>query len=306
MEYKVHKYRYDNFHKFEDIIKQSLDYLGYSDSDISNVKHIPAVNVYNHCHISEVSNPNRPIVGHSLIFKPTAPTSKHFAIDTLGYANASTLAYEKPDINPDIEQMDWASIVELRNTKPNKWDDSILLKWHQARVNIPEDHILIIGQQPHDETVNGFGFGDHWKKLTQIVDGLKDGPIVIKLHPAMDREIQMRAKQIEKWISQGITVITDYVSIHTVLPRTRVAIVENSTAGIECLMHEVPVISYGWPEYHWATLKAQTIPQINSATTDLDWYQPVYAKQFIEWYINHYLCTDINSTVRRLKEILWT
>jgi len=25
---------------------------------------------------------------------------------------------------------------------------------------------------------------------------------------------------------------------------------------------------------------------------------------FVEWYINHYLCTDINSTIRRLKEIL--
>ena len=66
VEYKVHKYRYDNFHKFEEIIKQSLDFLGYNDSDISSVKHIPAVNVYNHCHKSEISTDN------NIIFKPTA------------------------------------------------------------------------------------------------------------------------------------------------------------------------------------------------------------------------------------------
>jgi hypothetical protein len=69
-------------------------------------------------------------------------------------------------------------------------------------------------------------------------------------------------------------------------------------------MHEVPVISYGWPEYHWATKKLPTLPQLQDLLHDMSWHRPVYARQFIEWYINHYLCTDINNTVRRLKELL--
>ena len=286
MEYKIHQYRFDNFTKFEDIIRQSLNELGHVESDN------PDLNIYNHCHKSEISTDN------NIIFKPTAPTSQHFALDTLGYANSSTLAYEKPDINPDIEQMDWASIVDLRNTKPNKWDDSILLKWKIAK-DVKDDHILVIGQMPDDETVHGFGFGDHIVKLKMIVDKLHGENVVIKLHPRYKNPVL-----VKQWKDAGHHVITGFDSIHSILPKTRVAIIDNSTAGIECLMHEVPIISYGWPEYHWATQKLQTLPQLKDLVNDLSWYQPVYSKQFIEWYIHHYLCTDINSTIKRLEDII--
>lgn len=288
MEYKIHQYRFDNFTKFEDIIRQSLNELGHIESNN------PDLNIYNHCHESEIHTNN------NIIFKPTAPTSKHFALDTVGYANASTLAYEKPtdDIFEDIERMDWVSIEELRKSKPNKWDDSILLKWRKAE-NIKDDHILIIGQMPDDETVNGFGFGNHISKLERIVDKLSDENIIIKLHP------RYKNKQlVQKWTDAGHHVITGFDSIHSILPKTRVAIIDNSTAGIECLMHEVPIISYGWPEYHWATKKLQTLPQLKDLVNDLSWHRPVYARSFIEWYINHYLCSDINSTVKRLNQII--
>jgi len=286
VEYKIHQYRFDNFTKFEDIIRQSLNELGHVESDN------PDLNIYNHCHKSEISTDN------NIIFKPTAPTSRHFALDTLGYANSSTLAYEKPNINPDIEQMDWVSIIELKNTKPNKWDDSVLLKWRIAK-NVKDDHILVIGQMPDDETVNGFGFGDHIKKLEMIVNILSDENLIIKLHPRYKNK-----PLIKKWEDAGHRVITAFDSIHSILPKTKVAIIDNSTAGIECLMHEVPIISYGWPEYHWATKKLQTLPQLKDLVNDLSWYQPVYAKQFIEWYINDYLCSDINSTIKRLEDII--
>jgi hypothetical protein len=288
VEYKIHQYRFDNFTKFEDIIRQSLNKLGHIESNN------PDLNIYNHCHKSEIHTNN------NIIFKPTAPTSKHFALDTIGYANASTLAYEKPldDIFEDIERMDWVSIQNLRLTSPNKWDDSILLKWRKAE-NIKDDHILIIGQMPDDETVNGFGFGNHINKLELIVDKLSDENIIIKLHP------RYKNKQlVQKWTDAGHHVITGFDSIHSILPKTRVAIIDNSTAGIECLMHEVPIISYGWPEYHWATKKLQTLPQLKDLVNDLSWHREVYARSFIEWYINHYLCFDINSTVRRLNQII--
>ena len=152
---------------------------------------------------------------------------------------------------------------------------------------------------PDDETVNGFGFGDHIKKLEMIVNILSDENLIIKLHPRYKNK-----PLIKKWEDAGHRVITAFDSIHSILPKTKVAIIDNSTAGIECLMHEVPIISYGWPEYHWATKKLQTLPQLKDLVNDLSWYQPVYAKQFIEWYINDYLCSDINSTIKRLEDII--
>ena len=71
------------------------------------------------------------------------------------------------------------------------------------------------------------------------------------------------------------------------------------------MMHGVPIISYGWPEYHWVTLKAQTIPMINSAVRDLSWHSEKDTEMFIHWYINRYLCKDVKSVKRRIQDILW-
>ena len=280
--------------RYYDVIREAMNQLGHSEV----VEDSPAdIHFYNH--IQTFNNTQ-------IIVKPTAPTSKHFALDLHGYANTSEMAYEDPyvyetmysHLNPK-NKMDWSIITDLIEKKSNKWDDSILLKWRKPKIKIPEDHILVIGQMPDDETVHGFGFGDHIVKLKMIVDKLHGENVVIKLHPRYKNPVL-----VKKWQDAGHTVIDGYISIHDVLPKTRVAIVENSTAGIECLMHEVPVISYGWPEYHWVTAKAQTLPHIESLISDLRWHDKRKAKQFIYWYINDYLCTDIDSTVNRLKELI--
>jgi len=295
--YKFHQYKFDNMNRYYDVIREAMNQLGHSEV----VEHNEAdINFYNH--IQTFNNTQ-------IIVKPTAPTSKHFALDLHGYANTSEMAYEDPyvyeymysHLNPK-NNMDWSIITDLIEKKSNKWDDSILLKWRKAK-NIANDHILIIGQVPTDETVNGFGFGDHFQRLRMIVDYLKDENIIVKLHPSM--KIKGKTKDIiDRWIQNGIDVRTDFESIHDFLPYTKCAIIDNSTAGIECLMHEVPIISYGWPEYHWVTAKAQTLPHIKSLISDLRWHEKRRAKQFIYWYINDYLCTDIDSTVNRLKELI--
>ena len=291
MLYKFHDYKFEKIaNKYYDTIRSAMNNMGHEEcKNFSN--YTADINFYNHT-VNSTYTPGM------IIVKPTAPTSQHFALDTIGYANSSSLAYTEPDINDDIEQMDWVSIEELRKTRPNKWDDSVLLKWRDAK-DIKDGHILIIGQMPDDETVNGFGFGDHIKRMDMIINKLKNENLVIKLHPRYKNKTL-----VKKWRDAGHRVITGFDCIHSILPKTRVAIVDNSTAGIECLMHEVPIISHGWPEYHWATQKLQTLPQLKDLVWDLTWYRPVYARQFIEWYINHYLCSDIKTTQKRLTEIL--
>ena len=294
MEYKIHQYRFDNFTRFEDVIRKAMNTLGHTESNN------PEINIYNHCYQSEVST------NKNIIFKPTAPTSKHFALDTIGYANSSSLDFHTDwfYFKDTPKEKDVEYIQSLIKAKSNKWDESILLKWKKAK-DIANDHILIIGQVPTDETVNGFGFGDHFKKLSMIVDYLKDENLIVKLHPSTRMKIKGKVKdKVDKWIQDGIDVRTEYESIHDFLPKTRVAILENSTAGIECLMHGVPVISYGWPEYHWVTKKLQTLTQLDVIVNNLSWHDKDDADSFIHWYINKYLCHDVNSTMERLKEII--
>lgn len=291
MEYKIHQYRY-NFKPYEEVIRKALNELDYTETDNVGPMGIPGLNIYNHCHSSELTTKN------NLIFKPTAPSGDYFAIDKIGYASASQLAFNKPNLPGLLQYKDSDNIIDLIANKSNKWDNSILLKWRKPK-NVLNNHILIVGQMPDDESVTRHSFGGHIEKITAIIKELKGEKVLLKLHP--------RYKPTKKFMAfceqYDIEVMNGYYSIHDILPYTKVAIIENSTAGIECLMHNVPIISYGWPEYHWATHKLQSLTELKGLVNNLDWYDRLYAKDFINWYINSYLCNDVNSTIRRLKDL---
>ena len=162
MEFKFSQYRYTfegNFAYAAGCIRHALELMGHTESNT------PDLHIYNHCHKSELNTPN------NIIFKPTAPTSQHFQICRKGYANSSEITFDEPFEYQfrkyDITEQKY--VQDLIERRANKWDDSILLKWKDSK-NIPDDHILIIGQMPEDETVDGFGFGDHIKKLSMIVE----------------------------------------------------------------------------------------------------------------------------------------
>ena len=303
MRYKFHEHRYTfkgNFSYAADCIRHSLDMMGHEEDNES-----PELHVYNHtCRDLEPDMPE-----NSIIFKPTAPTSKHFQICREGYANSSEMTFEEP-VEYEYRKYDnieWNEINDLIERRANKWDDSIMLKWPDAK-NVKKDHILIIGQMPEDETVMGFGFGDHWKKMCMIIDKLEDRDnLVIKLHPRIRKashRIKDINKYIEEWKGKGHQVFSNYESIHSILPYTKVAITENSTAGIECMMHDVPIISYGYPDYHWITNDLRILTKLRNSVDDLTWFNKEKSRRFLCWYVFDYLCYDIPTTMRRLEEIL--
>lgn len=307
--YKFHEHRYPHKGNFAFAalqIKEALELMGYTEgvelADRDNID----LHIYNHtCRDLEPDMPE-----NSIIFKPTAPTAQHFSIDWLGYANSSSITFERPYEYEfrSYTKFEMEEISNMISRRANKWDDSILLKWKDAK-DIKQDHILIVGQTLNDETVKGFGFGNHFTKLTQIVDKLKDYPLIIKLHPSMSTNSMKRARFfIDKWTSLGHQVFTGYESIHSILPYTKCAIIDNSTAGIECMMHDVPIISYGYPDYHWVTQDLRILTELRGYIDDLDtihpWFHLEDQRQFMTWYIFDYLCNDIPTTIKRLKDIL--
>jgi len=304
MQYKFHEHRYTfkgNFAYAADCIRHSLDMMGYSESETEEAD----LHIYNHtCRDLEPDMPE-----NSIIFKPTAPTSKHFQICKEGYANSSAITFDDPCwwAFSKYDNSEWNEIQDMVERRANKWDDSIMLKWPDAK-NVKDNHILIVGQMPEDETVMGFGFGNHWDKTCQIVEKLKDRDnLVIKLHPRIRKashRIRDINQQIEKWEDAGHQVFSGYESIHSVLPKTKVAIIENSTAGIECMMHDVPIISHGYPDYHWITKDLRILTRLNSYIDNLNWFDKNQSREFLCWYVFRYLCSDIPTTHRRLEELL--
>jgi len=303
MQYKFYERRYSfkgNFAYAANCIRHALDMMGHTESETEEAD----LHIYNHtCRDLEPF-----MEENAIIFKPTAPTSKHFQICDLGYANSSRITFEEPvEYEYRIyDNTEWNEIQDMVERRANKWDDSIMLKWPDAK-DVKDDHILIIGQMPEDETVMGFGFGDHWKKMYQIIDKLDDYNLVIKLHPRI-RKASHRVRDINKcikeWELRGHQVFSGYESIHSILPHTKVAITENSTAGIECMMHDVPIISYGYPDYHWITKDLRILTTLRNSIDDLSWFNREKSRRFLCWYVFEYLCSDIPTTMNRLEELI--
>jgi len=303
MQFKFYERRYSfkgNFAYAANCIRHALEMMGHTESETEEAD----LHIYNHtCRDLEPF-----MEENAIIFKPTAPTSKHFQICDLGYANSSRITFEEP-VEYEYRKYDnteWNEIQDMVQRRANKWDDSIMLKWPDAK-DVKDDHILIIGQMPEDETVMGFGFGDHWKKMYQIIDKLDDYNLVIKLHPRI-RKASHRIRDINKcikeWELRGHQVFSGYESIHSILPHTKVAITENSTAGIECMMHDVPIISYGYPDYHWITKDLRILTTLRNSIDDLSWFNKEKSRRFLCWYVFEYLCSDIPTTMNRLEELI--
>lgn len=296
MEFKIYEHRYTfqgQFAYAANMIRLSLEMMGHTEGDN------PDLHIYNHtCRDLEPDMPK-----NSIIFKPTAPTSQHFQIDRNGYANSSDMTFIDPTFISDYRSYDESEMNEIKafiDRRANKWDHSI---WDEVK-DIKDDHILVIGQMPDDETVNGFGWPGHIQRIDRILDKLEGENVVLKVHPRWVPRNSMEKKLWRKWEKLDIQILKGYTTIHSVLPKTRVAILDNSTAGIECMMHEVPMITYGHPDYHWVTKDMRSPVQLREFIKDLSWYDKELTRRFMCYYIFEYLCSDIDTTMNRLKELL--
>jgi len=271
--------------------------------------------VYNHVTLNWLKNNNAYLGKKTLIVKPTGPTHKHFTLDTQGYGPCSSISYNKPYYEgTESEDFFNTTVKNIITEKLNKWSDRPDIKLTEKAPVIPENHILVIGQMPGDETVTQMSFGNHFNKLTSIVnklEGCVSDPIVIKLHPTFKIETDkigdwehLYLPQIQMFTNKGHTVIISGVSMHDVLPKTKVAILENSTAGIECFLHEVPIISYGFPEYHWETKDLRHLDLLPECVSDLSWWNKQRAREWAAWYCTKYQCYDYPSTLARIKELI--
>ena len=70
------------------------------------------------------------------------------------------------------------------------------------------------------------------------------------------------------------------------------------------MMHDVPIISYGYPDYHWITKDLRILTRLNEYVDNTSWFNVSTSRKFLTWYIFDYLCCDIPSTMKRLEELL--
>lgn len=265
--------------------------------------------IYNHSFPEEIEKGGFFNGVKSIFLKPTGPTNKHYSIDPLGYSSRVTITYDKPKFENINYKSYWDNeIFKIKKLRSHKWGEKY--KFKEYNTHIPDDHILFIGQMPGDTSVNEFSFNHHIEDIEKIIDNLdsKD-PVVIKLHPFLKREAKPKywsyiTKKIIYWRNMGHTVIDDFIDIQLILPKTKLAVLENSTAGIECMMYDIPMITFGCPEYRWVSKELRHLVNINQYKNDLSWFNKELSRKFLVWYTRDWLCYDKTSTTKRLKQIL--
>lgn len=276
-----------------------------------------AIHIYNHTYEQDLRELGllRPSSILNIYLKPTGPTTDFFTLDTLGYGAFSSPAYKTDYKIYDSELLKEfyrQQVIPIVYSGKNKWIEKEY-QFTELKTELPDSYILILGQMPGDTTVTDFSFGNHWTKLTKIINTLLSQevphPIVVKLHPTLKERSQgnlwnLYLLDINSWKQKGVIVLDEFENIHSVLKGARVAILENSTAGIECLMNDVPIISFGAPEYLWATKDLRHSTYLYKYVTDLSWYDKQKSRSWLYWYMTQYACKDLESTIKRLKELL--
>jgi hypothetical protein len=279
-------------------------FLGIEDSN-------DHVYVYNHTYTEELVKDGWYLGSKTLIIKPTGPTPECFTLDLEGFASASSITYNKPNfLSTEVGDFFDTTVKSIIKNKKHKWSNrtDIVLD-AEIETNLPEDYTLVLGQMPGDSTVTEMSFGDHWRKLRLITLNLLQTskyPVVLKVHPSLIQEakgsdLDYYIKDMEVLEAEGAIVLKEAVNIHDVLPKARVVIVENSTSGIEALLHQKPLISYGYPEYHWVTKDLRHLHKLTEFVKNLNWHNKQEANKWVCWYYNSYLCKNAEETYNALK-----
>jgi hypothetical protein len=270
--------------------------------------------IYNHTDASFIIG-NVLKVKQNWFFKPTVPDQVHTTLDTLGYGPYSSITYEKPP----FEEVTEAQVKEFFDNRVSIWKKHKLNKWgtQTTDVEIPhEDYYLVLGQCGGDSVVTHFDFGNYFTKLEQMVRELvrvDTRPVIVKLHPFTDGEEGTKGAYKNNEFSESlkkrleeIPNVKCYIgksNIHRFIEKARCVLLANSGAGFEVMMHHKPIISWGFPEYHWVTYDLRHLAELHRAIK-LDWFDRDKQDKFLYWYMERYCYFDQLTADKRVKQLL--
>lgn len=267
--------------------------------------------IYNHADVSCLVG-NILKVKRNWFFKPTVPTKYHTTLDELGYGPYSSITYEKPD----YEDIDNGEIKEFFATKVKDWIENRPTKWGATFKNEVQeveerDYHLVLGQCGGDEVVTHHDYGRHFTKLEQIVKELvrvdPNRKVVVKLHPYTDGK-DVKTTEFSQSLKRRlegpkVKVYIGKSNIHNFIKHAYCVHLANSGAGFEVMMHHKPMVTWGFPEYHWITYDLRHLSDLNQAIK-LDWFDSDKADKFLYWYTEKYCFYDQKTSNRRVKELL--
>tara|TARA_R110002050_G_scaffold173065_2_gene305197 strand:- start:104 stop:1105 length:1002 start_codon:yes stop_codon:yes gene_type:complete len=267
-----------------------------------------ALNVYTNTSRDKVTTENNLFLGAS------GPLPGYFTLDRLGvwpwitptYNNISTANYERNDYPHDL-------INSIKEQKQTLFYSNLINKGLDSPEpeGLPEDHVLMIVSQMDNDWQDGWAmFG---KVINRLILGDCKYPVVVKFDPRLllDKDgnvnkskLNAHKPMMDSLEARGVKFYTGAESLHCILPKTRVVIVDEMSQFLEPLMYGVPVITHGAPPYHGVVKKIEHQHELIPAIQDVSWSNEDLMNAWLAYYITSYACHDLVSTTRRVKELL--
>lgn len=222
-----------------------------------------------------------------------------FTIDPVGWGGGASFAKTVPEYVSRKDDDIFKQYQERIKNNESKFD--------QPKTNIRkieyhhDDFIFVPLQLPHDETIkyhSKLGVCEFVRSLCEW-SLESDVPIVFKGHPVNLPSMEP-LKEIIEASSARVSYVDD-VSIHAVIPKCTAVYLINSGVGMEAMLHEKPVVSFGKSEYQHFVIKGDikdlsaTWADALHESTNKDALLENY-KKFFNWYVGTicYNCNDIN------------
>ena len=124
------------------------------------------------------------------------------------------------------------------------------------------DYILFPCQLPHDETIKyhspNWTVQEALDNILRMTHGTNIR-VVVKGHPANPGSMAPLKTICEQW---NHAIWVEDVSIHKLLADCWGVVTVNSGVGVEAILHDKPIMTYGQSEYDWLTLKHEDIGHV--------------------------------------------
>ena len=242
------------------------------------------------------------------------PMPGYFTLSSIGTWPHLEPTYTRPELNfpsPGWPIGDTESIVNhIKTTKINHFHNRHLNVGKDSPIaDVPDNHVLVIAGQMDTGWRNG------WKRFGIILNKLlseQDSPIVVKFDPRYllnakgeldDSKVESNRAMIDSMEGNVISLV-GLESLHDVLPKSRVCIMDEMVENLEPFMYDVPIVTVGAPPYRHFVKQIHHEHELISAIDDVSWHSSEKQRMWFDWFVANYACYDEESTLRRLEDFL--
>lgn len=258
---------------------------------------------------------------NSLYVGLQGPEAGHFSIDKVGVWPHLEQTYTKPPVSEVIETNFYfnEAITLYKENKVNHYNNRHLQKASDIE-QIPDDHILICVSNIVDTAWN-----HAWHRFGSCINHIilnSKFPVVVKFDPQLvmspkgevdESRLAGITDMLNSMDTQRVTYFTGLESLHDILPKTRVTILDENVINLEPYMYNKPILTYGAPPSRHYIKQIYHQHELIPLIEDLSWFpkdrhwsedQKPRPYDWLQWYMSHYLCSDKITVNKRLNQLL--